>query len=190
MKTILFLLYVLSLIATAHVAKAAKVTAPVSSKAISAEKTPVSVFGADIHILPLEIYFFAAIASIFFALLLRKTLKRKRKQGKSLIKCPKCVGTGKITVRQKEHVDCRHCKGTGKDICHYCGGTGKIGVGTEILQSESEAENFVKCNYCDGKGFPKFPPPCCKCNGKKIVEFFEYHDESCPMCKGKGVAVI
>lgn len=98
--------------------------------------------------------------------------------------CPTCGGTGKITKHRTKTVPCNHCKQTGVDICHHCSGTGRNGLGYGVPLED--IENYPKCDYCAGKGFPEIPSPCEFCKGKRTIEFQEPYEEPCPTCKGSG----
>lgn len=144
------------------------------------------------------VFYSVSAAAIIFAFLgskwWRKLLKQKKKSGlpseaengKETVPCPTCGGSGKITKKRMKSVDCGHCKGTGKDICHHCGGSGRCGLGFVVPKTEEEVENFMKCDYCKGTGFPKPPIACCMCKGKRKIEYQESYEETCPTCKGAG----
>lgn len=100
------------------------------------------------------------------------------------IVCPTCGGTGKVTKKRTKTAPCNHCKQTGIDICHYCGGTGRNGLGYGVPLED--IENYPKCDYCGGKGFPEIVLPCEFCKGKRKIEYQESYEETCPTCKGSG----
>ena len=102
------------------------------------------------------------------------------------IPCSTCGGLGKIKKKEKKFVPCTHCKETGTDICHYCGGTGEYSGGYMIPETKEEAESFMKCDYCSGTGFTNPPLFCCMCKGKKQEEYEETIDVICADCKGAG----
>ncbi len=100
--------------------------------------------------------------------------------------CKTCGGKGTITKKRTITVPCYHCKQTGRDICHHCGGSGRYGVGLTVPQTQEEVESLMKCDYCGGKGFPKTPFACCMCKGKRKEEFEESYETPCPDCRGTG----
>lgn len=100
------------------------------------------------------------------------------------IVCPTCGGTGKVTKKRTKTAPCNHCKQTGIDICHYCGGTGRNGLGYGVPLED--IENYPKCDYCGGKGFPELVLPCEFCKGERKIEYQESYEETCPTCKGSG----
>lgn len=100
--------------------------------------------------------------------------------------CKTCGGKGTIIKSRIIRVPCGHCKQTGLDICHYCGGSGRYNGGFTAPQTQEEVESFMECEYCRGKGFPKIPIVCCMCRGKKYEEGPESYEETCPTCKGTG----
>lgn len=146
----------------------------------------------------LILYYASATAIIFVLFWLgwwRKLFKRKKKPGlpseaeKGTVPCPACGGGGKIAKKRKAYADCKHCKGKGIDICHHCSGTGRCGLGLVVPETEEEVENFMKCDYCGGKGFPELVLPCCMCKGKRKLEYEESYEETCPTCKGSGQVI-
>ncbi|MEK7514681.1 MAG: hypothetical protein AAB587_02565 [Patescibacteria group bacterium] len=124
----------------------------------------------------------------FFWLGWREWLKRKKEtelpaEAEKIV-CSTCGGSGKITKKRKMSAPCRHCKETGIDICHHCSGTGRNGLGIGVPLDD--IENYPKCDYCFGKGFPEIPLRCCMCKGKRKEEYEESYEETCPTCKGSG----
>lgn len=100
------------------------------------------------------------------------------------IVCPTCGGSGKITKKRTVSAPCLHCKETGNDICHYCSGTGRDGRGIGVPLED--IENYPKCLYCGGNGFPEVRSRCCMCRGKRKEEYEESYEVTCPTCKGSG----
>ncbi|OHA52156.1 MAG: hypothetical protein A3A97_04570 [Candidatus Terrybacteria bacterium RIFCSPLOWO2_01_FULL_40_23] len=100
--------------------------------------------------------------------------------------CGTCGGSGKVKRKRMKSVPCGHCKQTGRDICHHCGGTGRYGVGLTVPQTEEEVQSMMKCDYCKGSGFPKIAIACCMCKGKKKEEYEEIYEVPCPDCRGTG----
>jgi len=98
--------------------------------------------------------------------------------------CPTCGGTGKVKKKQIKTAPCKHCKETGIDICHHCGGTGRNGLGYGVPLED--IENYPKCDYCGGKGFPDVPLACCMCKGKRKEIYEESYEAPCETCKGSG----
>ena len=101
------------------------------------------------------------------------------------IPCSTCKGTGKITKHQTKSVPCGHCKKTGIDICQHCGGTGRNGLGYGVPLED--IENYPKCDYCGGKGFPETVLSCCMCKGARKETYEEAYEVPCPTCKGSGL---
>ena len=130
----------------------------------------------------------AGILITFFWFGWREWLKRKKKTDlpaeAEKIVCETCGGSGKITKKRKISVPCLHCKKTGNDMCHYCSGTGRDGRGIGVPLED--IENYPKCLYCSGNGFPEVRTRCCMCGGKGKEEYEESYEETCPTCKGKG----
>ena len=140
---------------------------------------------------PVSYILYALLTGVFasfFWLGWRKWLKRKKETElpaeAEKIACPTCGGSGKITKKRKITAPCGHCKKTGIDICHHCGGTGRDGLGYGVPLED--IENYPKCLYCRGKGVPKMPIRCCMCKGKREEEFEESYEVPCPTCKGSG----
>ncbi len=140
-----------------------------------------------------------AALTIFFWFGWREWLKRKKKsvippvggtkaekEGEEKTPCETCGGSGKVKEKRRKSVPCKHCKQTGKDICHHCGGTGRYGVGLTVPQTEEEVESLMKCDYCKGSGFKNPAMPCCMCKGKRKEEYEETYEVPCPTCKGTG----
>ncbi len=100
--------------------------------------------------------------------------------------CKICGGSGEVTKKRKISAPCKHCKETGMDICHHCGGTGRYGVGLTVPQTEDEVASLMKCDYCNGSGFKEPAVPCCMCKGKRKEEAEESYKEECPICGGSG----
>ncbi|OHA52353.1 MAG: hypothetical protein A3A30_04020 [Candidatus Terrybacteria bacterium RIFCSPLOWO2_01_FULL_48_14] len=100
--------------------------------------------------------------------------------------CPTCGGSGKIKEKVRKSAPCDHCKKTGRDICHYCSGTGRYGVGLVVPETEDDIQNFMKCDYCEGSGFKNPPLPCCFCKGERKIWYDEWYEKTCPKCKGTG----
>ena len=130
----------------------------------------------------------AGIFVSFFWFEWHKWFKRKKKtelpaEAEKIV-CETCGGSGKITKKRKVSVPCGHCKKTGNDICHYCSGTGRDvrGIGVPL----EDIENYPKCLYCGGNGFPEVRARCCMCRGKGKEEYEESYEETCPTCKGSG----
>ncbi len=100
--------------------------------------------------------------------------------------CPVCGGAGRVTKKRKRTEPCGHCKGTGNDICHDCGGTGKYSTGFTIPQTQEEVDSLLECPHCEGKGFPPVRNICEFCKGKGKIEFEESYEEAYSKCKGSG----
>jgi len=68
--------------------------------------------------------------------------------GKSLIKCSSCDGTG-LQWDSKLHLHrmCKTCFGIGRRICPYCGGTGHT-----TRERFGEQQVWVQCEVCLGSG--------------------------------------
>lgn len=75
---------------------------------------------------------------------------------------------GTISVSLNYLVECSTCKGTGKQNCPKCNGTGKI-----CSTCSGTGKIDQKCPECNGVDFEN----CAKCLGKGTVE------EECPDCK-------
>ena len=122
----------------------------------------------------------------------REWLKRKTKpelpaeDDGTKAPCGTCGGSGEVTKKRKFSAPCKHCKETGMDICHHCGGTGRYGVGLTVPQTEDEVASLMKCDYCKGSGFKKPAISCCMCKGKRKEEAEESYKEKCPTCGGSG----
>lgn len=100
--------------------------------------------------------------------------------------CPTCAGTGEVAKTRDVTIKCAHCKGSGIDICHHCGGTGKYGFGLRVPQSEEEVQSFMGCDYCEGKGNKIPAAACCMCKGTRKESYKESYKAPCPTCGGSG----
>ena len=145
--------------------------------------------------------YFAIIAALALAFFWKKLLELfKEKKGTEPTKentelpaeaekipCPTCGGTGKITKHRMVTVPCDHCKSTGNDICHFCGGSGHYGGGLTVPQAQDEVDGMKKCDWCEGNGWDKFHKACCMCHGTKKESYQEAYQVPCPTCKGIGL---
>lgn len=136
------------------------------------------------------LYFFAIILLTFFIKKLLEIWKKSKKPSLPAeddgTVCGTCGGSGKVKEKVTKYAPCGHCKQTGIDICHHCGGSGRYGVGLTVPQTEEEVQNLMKCDYCGGSGFPNPPFACCMCKGKRKESYEETVEVSCPNCKGTG----
>ena len=133
----------------------------------------------------------AAIISAFFGFewwrrLLKKDKKRELPAEDDGTVCKTCSGSGKVEQKRKKTVDCGSCKKTGRELCKYCNGTGRYGVGLTVPETEENLESYMKCDYCGGTGFMETPLPCSVCKGNKKIEIEESYQAACPACKGIG----
>lgn len=78
--------------------------------------------------------------------------------------CDECKGGG------KSEIECRTCKGKGKEVCNKCFGRGAL------RKNDNFGEIFETCKKCEGTGYYT----CLKCHGagKEL--------DKCFICEGKG----
>ena len=70
--------------------------------------------------------------------------------------CPKCAGSGRVTVETRRHtVICPVCGGTKEIVCPKC--KGKAGEMVPCRECKGEGKIKVKCRACDGKGLVRCP---------------------------------
>lgn len=140
-------------------------------------------------------FYFAFVVAIGFVLFWfgwwRELLKRKKsglpsEAEKETVPCATCGGSGKISKKRTKLIDCPKCKGAGKEICRYCNGTGRYGVGLTVPQTKEDLENYMKCDYCGGTGVSKPLVSCSMCKGEKKIGIEESYEVTCPTCKGAG----
>lgn len=144
--------------------------------------------------LPLSIYLILAaflVLALLFLKWLRKFLKKHKTEPQLPSEqdekpCPTCGGKGTITKRRTISTPCGHCKQTGRDICHHCGGSGHYGGGLTVPQTQDDVDSLMKCDYCEGKGFSSPPIACCMCKGARKEYAEESYEDTCPDCKGTG----
>jgi len=134
------------------------------------------------------LYAVALVLLVFFWKRLLEWLKRSKRPELPAeddgTLCPTCGGKGTITKKRTITAPCKHCKQTGIDICHHCGGTGRNGLGYGVPLED--IENYPKCDYCGGKGFPKLVLRCCMCKGARKETYEESYEVTCPDYKGSG----
>ena len=136
------------------------------------------------------LYTVIAALALFCFTWWRKWLKRKKTTDLPAeddgTVCKTCGGKGTITKTRTLTAPCNHCKQTGRDICHHCGGSGRYNGGFTVPQTQEEVESLMKCDYCEGSGFTTPALPCCMCKGKKKEEYQESYEAPCPTCNGTG----
>ncbi len=142
--------------------------------------------------LPFVFYITLAVILAFIAFLFKKfreflrRLKTEPKppEKKEEVVCKTCGGSGKVKKKRTISAPCGHCKQTGRDICHHCGGSGHYGGGLTVPQTQDEVDSLMKCDYCKGKGFSNPSVACCMCKGARKEYAEESYEAACPDCRG------